>query len=65
MYLLNLKKRNHLVDLVVDGRKLLKFILKKQGVMMWTAFSWLMIYSYLANTAMGLKVLKQDGEFLK
>jgi len=54
-----------LVDLVVDGRKLLKFILKKQGVMMWTAFSWFMIYSYLANTAMGLKVLKQDGEFLK
>jgi hypothetical protein len=41
----NLKGRDHLVDIGVDRRFLLKWILKKQGARMWTGFIWLRIGS--------------------
>jgi hypothetical protein len=37
----NLKGRDHLGDLGVDGKIILKRILGKQDVRMWTAFIWL------------------------
>jgi hypothetical protein len=37
----NIKKRNHLGDLGVDGKIILKLILKKQGVRMQTGLKWL------------------------
>jgi hypothetical protein len=39
----NLKRRDHLEDLGVDGRKILKSVLKKQGECVWTGFIWLRI----------------------
>jgi hypothetical protein len=39
----NLKRRDHLRDLRVYGRIILKCILKKQDVRVWTGFIWLRI----------------------
>jgi hypothetical protein len=39
----NLKGRNHLGNLVVDGRIILKLILWKYGGRVWTGFIWLRI----------------------
>jgi hypothetical protein len=39
----NLKGRNHLEDLDVDGSIVLKRILKKYDEVMWTGFIWLRI----------------------
>jgi hypothetical protein len=36
---------NILRDIHVDGRIILKYILKQQGLRMWTVFNWLMIKS--------------------
>jgi hypothetical protein len=36
----NLKERNHLEDLGVDGKIILEGILGKQGVKVWTGFIW-------------------------
>jgi hypothetical protein len=38
----NLKKRDNVRDLGSDERMILKWIIKKQYVRMWTVFSWLM-----------------------
>jgi hypothetical protein len=38
----NIKRRDHLGDLVVDGRMILRRIIRKQ---MWTGFMWLRIES--------------------
>jgi hypothetical protein len=37
------KERDHLEDLDVDGRIILKEILKKEGGKMWTGVIWLVI----------------------
>jgi hypothetical protein len=37
----NMNGRHHLGDISVDGRIILKRILNKYGVMMWTGFIWL------------------------
>jgi hypothetical protein len=37
----NLKERDRLQDLGVDGRIILNWILKKLGVTVWTRFHWL------------------------
>jgi hypothetical protein len=42
-WLENLEGRNHLGDLSIDERIILKWILKKQGMRMWTGFMWLRI----------------------
>jgi hypothetical protein len=39
----NLKKRDHLGYLVIDAMIMLKLILKKQGVRVWTGFTCLRI----------------------
>jgi hypothetical protein len=39
----NLKGRNHLGDLVVDGRIILKWIIKKWGMKIWTRFIWFIL----------------------
>jgi hypothetical protein len=41
----NLNERDHLEDPGLDGRKILKWILEKQGATMWTGFKWLRIGS--------------------
>jgi hypothetical protein len=41
----NLKGRDHLEDLSIDGSVILKCVLKKYGVRMWTGFIWLRIGS--------------------
>jgi hypothetical protein len=38
---LNLKKRGHWEEIGVDGRIILKWILKKQNGRMWIGFFWL------------------------
>jgi hypothetical protein len=38
----NMKGRNHLRDLGVDGRILLKWALKEQGMKVWTEIIWLL-----------------------
>jgi len=40
-----MKGRDQLRDLGVDNMIILKWILKKQGVMMWTACVWLRVWS--------------------
>jgi hypothetical protein len=37
----NMKKKDHLEDLGIDGKKILKRILKKQDVRVWPGFIWL------------------------
>jgi len=37
----NLKGRDHLRDRIINGRKIINWILKKQRVKMWTGFIWL------------------------
>jgi len=37
----NLKERDHLRDILIDDRIILKWILKKQVVKMWTGLNWL------------------------
>jgi hypothetical protein len=37
-YLKNLKKRDHFEDLGVNGKIILKLILKKEGVRIWIGF---------------------------
>jgi hypothetical protein len=37
----NLKEGVHLEDLVIDGKIILKFNLKKRGGKVWTGFTWL------------------------
>jgi hypothetical protein len=39
----NLKRRDHLKDLGVDGRTILDWILGKEGGKLWTGFVWLRI----------------------
>jgi hypothetical protein len=39
----NLKGRGYLENLHIDGRILLKLILQKYGVRVWTGFIWLRI----------------------
>jgi hypothetical protein len=39
----NLKGRNYLEGLGIDGMKILRWILKKQDVKVWTGFIWLRI----------------------
>jgi hypothetical protein len=39
----NLKKRDHLEDMHIDGGIILKFILKECNERMWIEFSWLRI----------------------
>ena len=39
----NLRVRDHLVDPVVDGRIILKWIFRKWDVWVWTGWSWLRI----------------------
>jgi hypothetical protein len=41
----NLKGTDYLVDLGEDGKKILKWILKKQVLRVWAAFIWLRINS--------------------
>jgi hypothetical protein len=36
----NLKKSDHLEDVGLDGRIILKYILKKQDERAWTGFTW-------------------------
>jgi hypothetical protein len=38
-------ERDHLGELGIDGRKILKQIIKKQSVRVWTGFIWLGIQS--------------------
>jgi len=37
----NMMERDHLDDLSTYGRIILKFILEKKGMMMWTGLIWL------------------------
>jgi hypothetical protein len=37
----NLKEGDHLEDLVIDGKIVLKFNLQKWGGKLWTGFTWL------------------------
>jgi len=39
----NLRERNHLGDAGVDGRKMLRWILRNLDVEVWTGSSWLRI----------------------
>jgi hypothetical protein len=39
----NLKERNHLGDLGVDGNIILKCVLKTQSVRVWSGLNWLRI----------------------
>jgi hypothetical protein len=41
MWSVNLKGRDNLRDLGVDGRIILKCMLKKKGVRVWAGFIWL------------------------
>jgi hypothetical protein len=41
----NVKGRNHLGDVSVNGRIILKFILRKCGVRLWAGFMWLRVGS--------------------
>jgi len=40
-YFENLKRRDNLGDLGINGMIILKYILRKQGVMVWTVVNWL------------------------
>jgi hypothetical protein len=42
-WLENMKERDHLEDLLVDGSIILKSILNKQGVRVWTGLIWFRI----------------------
>lgn len=44
-FVVNWKTIYYLEELVINGRIILKYILKKQGVNMWTRFNWLNIDS--------------------
>jgi hypothetical protein len=39
------ESKSYLVDLSIDGRIILKCIVNKYGVKMWTGFIWIMIKS--------------------
>ena len=39
----NLKEKDHLYDLGIDGRIVSKWVLRKQGMGKWTGFIWFMI----------------------
>jgi hypothetical protein len=43
----NLKRRDHLEELGVEGRVISKWIKNKWGVRVWTGFEWLRIVSSL------------------
>jgi hypothetical protein len=49
-YLANLEGKVHLDDLGVDGKRILEWILGKDGGILWTGFIWLRI-----GTSGGLK----------
>jgi hypothetical protein len=44
-WLENLKGGGHLEDLVVDGKIILEWILRKQGREVWIGFIWLRIWT--------------------
>jgi hypothetical protein len=56
----NLKERNHSQDLDVDGRIILKCILRKQAGMMWTGFVFFFEgrkkWQTVLNTVMNIRV---------
>jgi hypothetical protein len=61
----NQKGRGHLEDSCVDGRKILKWILRKLGGSVWTEFMWLRNqWQDLVNTAMNLAGSIKGREFL-
>jgi hypothetical protein len=42
-YLRNLKERDHLGDLIIARKIILKWILQKYSIMIWSEFIWLRI----------------------
>jgi hypothetical protein len=47
-WLENLRERNHLIDLGIDGRIILRRIFRKWDVGLWTGLNWLRIEMWRA-----------------
>jgi len=56
-WLLNLKRRDHLEDVSIDGKIISEWLLGKQGGKVWTGFNWLKIGTFKSHKKWSLSNL--------